>query len=291
MWTWGIDYKGQPLIDAWWTPGWTAQNADIASVPVPPNSFAPPGFPSNLTYVTVVGSYFDTIADPMSGYLTFWPSSALTFNQSGAITYMPQRYSGVNHSPIGINQMGSEKIYLWYGQLSVSLLATDNANMTPASFTYHVKENFKGGNQYDITVPSADSSSAVSIFNLIIPGSVRPVEEDFRFGQSQDDDTIFIAVTSSQYLAVDITAIAAGVGFNPTAFPVSFAFMTGASQPGNSDWVPGGWANTTSEPPFVATVLIGPNGHALSQGRYKVWTKIDATPQVPVTPAGFVEIY
>ena len=291
LWTWGIDYKGQPLIDAWWTPGWTSQNIRTSSVQVPSNSFAPPGFPQNLTYVTVLGSYFDTVSNPMSGYLTFWPSSALTFNESGAITYMPQRFSGVNQTPIGINQMGQEKIYLYYGQLSVSLLATDNANMTPASFTYHVKENFKGGNQYDIVAPSADSSAGISIFDLILPGTIRPVTEDFRFDQTQDDETILIAVTSSQYLAADITTIATGLGFTPTAFPVSFAFMNGANQPGNSDWVPGSWANTTNQPPFVATVLLGPNGHALSQGRYKVWVKVDATPQVPVTPAGFVEIY
>lgn len=290
IWTWGVDYKGQPLLDAWWTPGWSAQNKDYPQVPQ--NQFATQGFPQNLVYVNVTGNYFDTQANPLSGYLTFWPSDALTFNVNGAVTYMPQRYSGISQTVIGINQMGSEKIFLWYGALSVSLLATDNANMTPASFTYHVKEHFKGGNQYDIVVPSADASSAININNLIIPGSIRPADEDFRFEQEEEsDDTICIPVTSSQYLAVDVTTIAAGGGFIPTSFPVYFAFISGASQPASNQWIPGVWANATSEPPFVASILVGPNGTALAAGKYKIWVKVDATPQVPVMPAGYAEIY
>jgi len=287
LWTWGIDYRGQPLLDAWWTPGWSAQNKGYLQVP--PTQFAPAGFPQNLTYVNVVGNYFDTSANPLSGYLTFWPSDALTFNQSGVITYLPQRYSGINQTLLGVNQMGNERIYIWYGALSVSLLATDNANMTPASFTYHVKEHFKGGNQYDIVVPSADSSSAINIFNLIIPGSIRPADEGFQ--EEENTDTIRIPVSSSQFLAADVTAITAGFNFNPTSFPVNFAFISGASQPTISQWVAGGWANNDSEPPFVASILIGPNGYALAPGKYKVWVQVLGDDQQPVMPAGFVEIY
>ena len=289
LWSWGIDYQGQPLLDAWWTPGWSAQNKDYPQVPL--NQNAPQGFPQNLNYVTVIGNYFDTQANPLSGYLTFWPSSSLTFIQNGIVTYMPQRFSGINQTVIGMNQLGSERIYLWYGALSVSLLATDNLNMTPSSFTYHVKENFKGGNQYDIIVPGADATSSVYLNSLIIPGTIRPSDDVIDPCDTDSDDTVRIAVTSNQYLAADVTAISAGASFIPTGLPVYFAFMAGASQPANSDWVLGNWANNSAEPPYVASILIGQNGHVLTAGTYKVWVKVVAGTQVPVTPSGYVEIY
>lgn len=288
LWTWGIDYKGQPLLDAWWTPGWTSQNRDASSIQVPPNQFSAQGFPSGLNYVTITGNYFDTSADPLSGYLTFWPSSPLTFLVNGVTTYMPQRYSGTNQTMLGLNQMGDGKIYLWYGQLSVSLLATDNANMTPASFTYHVKENYFKGLQYDIVVPSSDINTAVDIHSLILPGSVRPVEEEFNLFE-EAFGFIRIPVTSSQFLAADISTITAGMGTNPTSYPVNFAFISGPTQPQQSDWKTGSWVS--SNQPYVAKIMIGPNGLALSPGRYKIWVQVVTSSQVPVIPVGTLEIY
>lgn len=162
----GIDTFNQPVRDAWWTPGWTSQNQSY--IPVSPGNFALPGFPPGLTYVNVIGNFFDLDGNPLSGYFTFWPSSAVSVTVTGGTTYIPQRYSGQNYSFIGMNQFGSGKIYLWNGQLNVNLLATDNANMTPASFTYLVKENFAGGSEYRINVPSALSTSQVDIHSLIV---------------------------------------------------------------------------------------------------------------------------
>jgi hypothetical protein len=50
------------------------------------------------------------------------------------------------------------------GLLTISLLATDVAGVTPA-FTWRVKECFPGGEEYDITVPAA-TTSPVSLFSL-----------------------------------------------------------------------------------------------------------------------------
>jgi hypothetical protein len=284
LFTWGIDYQNQPLLDAWWTPGWTSQND--AYVQVPPNQFAAPGFPSGLNYVTIVGNYYDSMADPLSGYLTFWPSSPLTITTDNSITYIPQRYSGINQTLLGVNQMGDGKIYLWRGQLSVSLLATDNASMSPASFTYHVRENYFEGLQYDIIVPSADASTAIDIHSLIIPGSVYPVTDDV---PEEIRDFVRIAQTSSQPIAADISTIFAGSSFNPTSYPVQFAFISGPAQPQSSDWVAGTWANDSA--PYVATIIVGPNGTALSPGTYQVWARVIATPIEPVTSVGFLQIY
>src|SRR5579862_6284930 len=167
---WSFPYAdtiNEPLVDAWWIPGFTSQAPGYiyAANPLLANG---PGFPAGLDYVVINGSYYDTSGNPLSGYLTFWPSAPLIFNVNGAYTYMPQRYAGLNFSLIGVNQMGDGKIYLQYGRLYVSVLATNNTNMTPASFTYHVREHFEGGNQYDIVAPVSDDTEIQDIRSLII---------------------------------------------------------------------------------------------------------------------------
>jgi hypothetical protein len=286
LWTWGVDYQHQPLLDAWWTPGWSAQNKDYVQVPV--GTLTEPGFPSGLTYVTVTGNYFDTSGNPLSGYMTFWPSSALTFIVNGGTTYMPQRFSGTNQTLLGLNQMGDGKIYLWYGQLQVALLATDNANMSPVSFTYHVVEHYYKGRQYDIAVPSADSSVFTDINSLIIPGSICQASEEIP--ERDNQDRISIPVSSSQYLAADITTITAGMGWNPTSYPVNFAFISGPTQPASNQWITGQWAN--DQVPYVAQIMMGPNGYALSAGTYQIWVQvIGPGGQQPVMPVGWLMIY
>lgn len=286
LWTWGIDYQNQPLIDAYWTPGWTSQNDKYVQVPA--NQFSASGFPSGLIYVNVIGNYFDSSADPLSGYLTFWPSSDLTFNVNGNITYIPQRYAGTNQTSLGVNQMGTGNIYLWKGQLSVSLLSTDNINMNPSSFTYHVTENYFEGLQYDIVAPSVNSSVPVDIHNLIIPGTVRPVNEEFE--QVTEACFLRIPVVSTQYVVVDISDMVSGFSFNPTQYQVNFAFISGANEPQLSDWKSGQWATKSS--PFLAQILEGPSSSVtLSQGLYKVWVQVIAPPQTSVMQAGTLEIY
>lgn len=290
IWTWGIDYQGQPLLDAWWTPGWTSQNRDMTSILVPPSAFAPLGFPQNLNYVTVIGNYFDTSANPLSGFLTFWPSTPLTFTVSGITTYMPQRLSGINQTLLGLNQMGDGKIYLWYGQLNVSLMATDNSNMSPASFTYHVKEYYKSGLQYDIVVPGADGTTGTDIHSLIIPGSIRPCSQEDSLYPEEDDIHVRIPVTSSQYIAIDISLLTAGMTENPTLSPVNIAFIAGPTQPQSSNWITAQWAGDTT--PYIAQLMIGPNGIALSQGTYQIWAQVILSDgQEPVMPVGFLTIY
>lgn len=288
LWSWGIDYQGQPLLDAWWTPGWTSQNRDGSSVQVPQNNFLAAGFPSGLNYVTVTGNYFDTSSDPISGYFTFWPSDSLMFTVNNVITIMPRRFAGVNQSLLGINQMGDGKIFLRLGQLSVNLLATDNANMQPASFTYHVKEYTLNGMQYDISVPSANAP-ATDIHNLIIPGTIRPVNDD------DDDfcrnDRLRILPTESRFVVADITGLLpTGVEAPLSSYPVSFAFVSGMGTPSvTTTWTQGSWV-TTSEP-FICQCLVGPNGVVLPEGSYRIWVQVTAGLQLPQVPVGFLDIY
>jgi hypothetical protein len=162
--------------------------------------------------------------------------------------------------------------------------------MTPASFTYHVKEHWFKGQQYDIFVPSADASAGVDIHNLIVPGSIRPINEEDEEGTQDADEHVCIPVTSSQFIAADITAIAAGMATNPTSSVVNFAFIAGPTQPVSGQWVQAQWVQNTG-PQFVAQLLIGPNGYVLAPGTYKIWAQVIALPQAPVIPVGFVTIY
>lgn len=281
----GIDVFNQPVRDAWWTPGWTAQNQSY--IPVPPNQFLEQGFPPGITYVTVSGNYFDLDANPLSGFFTFWPSSAITITVSGGTTTFPQRLAGQNMTFQGINQFGSGKVYLWNGQLSVNLLATDNANMTPPFFTYHVTENFFEGRQYDITVPSA-STSPVDINSLIVPGSILLPGTS---APTTPDDTISQAAISTAFVPVNITAVSGGFSFNPTADIINFAFiLNGSRQPVAADWHTASW--TTATPPYMAQVLVGPSGGVnLSAGSYTIWAQIIAAPQILTFPAGYLIIF
>src|SRR5579862_2203982 len=97
----GTDVFNQPLRDAWWTSGWTAQNQSY--IPVPANEFQEQGFPPGLAYVTVIGNFFDLDGNGNSGFFTFWPSSSLTITTSGGTATLEQRFAGQNESFIGMN--------------------------------------------------------------------------------------------------------------------------------------------------------------------------------------------
>lgn len=283
----GIDYQNQPLTDAWWTPGWTAQNESYLAVI--PGIFSEPGFPPGLTYVNVNGNFFDYDGNPLSGYLDFWPSSNITISVGGGTTYIPQRYAGTNQTMLGLNQFGNGRIYLWNGQLAVTLLATNNANMTPTAFTYHVTEHFFNGNQYDINVP-VSSANPVDIHSLIIPGSLI-LPDSASTSPVIPNVTVQIAAISTQYVTANITTAAGGVSFNPLSDTVQFAFiLNGARQPLPGDWVTGSWATTSQ--PYIAQALVGPNsGNVLATGTYVIWVQVLAAPQSPAIPVGYLVIY
>lgn len=275
----GQDTATEPLIDAWWTAGWTAQSPKYLVAPV--NPFTIQGFPNQVVYVNVGGNYFDNDGNPLSGYLTFWPSSPLTLSVGSTTTTLLQRRTGISH--FNRNQAGSGKIYLHNGQLAVSLLATDNsaAGMVPASFSYHVKEHIFEGREYDIFVPST-SSNPVDINSLVIPGS--PV--------SDEQLPVFkLPVTSTVFIPANITATSGGSSFNPTADEVDFAFISGPTDPQSGDWHTGSWVS--GGPPYIAQILVGPlnGGLVLAKGSYIIWCRVIATPQVPVFQVGQLTIF
>ncbi len=261
----GTDTFSQPLRDAWWTPGWTAQNQSY--IPVPPNQFQEQGFPPGLVYINVIGNYFDLDGNGNSGFLTFWPSSTLTITAGSpaGTAILEQRFAGLNENMLGMNQFGNGKIYLWNGQLTVALLATDQPSVTsmfPSTFSYHVLENFIGGREYDITVPSSAISSnttGTDINSLIVPGSI--------VGQSLPSQTFpafateNIVVSLTELVGVLIPPGSATIG-NPAQFQVQFSF-TATQNAVPSTWYNGIWATTSA--PYIAEILVGPSNGGIER--------------------------
>lgn len=173
----GPDYSNQPLLPAWYIYGWTNQNPSYLPAPVSP--FATTPFPSDQKFVNVQGNYYDGATNPLGGYLTFEQSDNITVTESGAVWRIPAGLVGIipQGDWWGYNYQNSGKIYLVQGGLDVILAATDNPNITTDSgspLVYHVKEYFYGGQNYDIMVPGADSSTPVDIHTLIVSGTVEP---------------------------------------------------------------------------------------------------------------------
>ncbi len=86
----GTDYQNQPLVDAWWTRGWTSQNNSYIAAIQPGGT---PNFPSNLINLEVTHTYFDPDGNPLPGYLTFLLTDNITIDDGGAAFTMPARYA------------------------------------------------------------------------------------------------------------------------------------------------------------------------------------------------------
>lgn len=179
----GVDTYGQPLVDAWWTPGWNAQTKAYLTAPSPGGNL--PGAPP-ITTVSVSGSYFDEDGSPLVGFLTFQPSEDATLTVSGKSWRLPARLSGTTTlgpytTGWGWHQNSSGSIYLFRGQLFVTLMATDMSGLVTDSgqaLYYTVIEHFLGGRKYQITVPSGDSTATQDINSLIVAGSVVAYQYD-----------------------------------------------------------------------------------------------------------------
>ena len=192
----GTDYQNQPLVDAWWTRGWTAQTGEYNTTPAANSKFvAPdyifaiqpggtPSFPSNLLSVDVTGTYYDPDGNPLPGYLTFIMTDSITIQDpTGTYFRLPARYAGreAGGSAFAQNNWGSGRIYIHLGGMSVNLFQTDSSFMTTDSgnsLWWFVQEHFLGGMQYFITVPGSASPGPVDIHTLIVAGTATPYDYD-----------------------------------------------------------------------------------------------------------------
>lgn len=95
---------------------------------------------------------------------------------------------------------------------------------------------------------------------------------------------IAISSLSTEYLYVTVTAPA-----DPTGSTIQFAIVAPGVEP--SSWTSGAWhtAATSSTRGYTATakILVGPAGSIVtSDGSWRVWVKVSASPDVPVRDVG-----
>jgi hypothetical protein len=129
----------------------------------------------------------------------------------------------------------------------------------------------------------------VDIHSLIIPGTVRPNDEE---DCGNTPNQVNISSVSTQYVLVNVSeTLPPNISVtNPSIYTIKFAFLSGQGVPDTSTtWITGSWATSTS--PYIAQILVGPNGTPLTIGTYRLWVRIDASPQQPVFSAGYINIY
>lgn len=307
----GIDTWDQPLIDAWFTPGFTAQNKD--QLVAPTNGITSVGWPVDVTYVNIQHRFTDFgNGNPFAGFLTFWPSDSCTFTESGTTWSMARRPCGVTPwIPYGnswnMSYADSGYIFLRVGVLDVFLVATDAtglATSTGNALTYHVREHWLGGTQYDITAPGA-SADPVDLYSLMVSGSQQPYAYDPRqplaISEVEPDagtdnpglSEQTIVFGSTEYITINVSVQFPGLGISsPIADAVYIAVLTDpTAYPQSGDWNQAVWLTESS--PFMAGLLEGPGAQAvidLAVGTYYVWLKLVDDPEVPIIRAGTLNI-
>lgn len=172
------------LVAPWWVPGWTAQ--DKISIQAGQGSALGPGFPANLAFVSITGSYFDGNSSGIPGFLTLMMSDSITVVDGSNSFRMPQRLTGTMNQalPLAFSNWGNGALYLRLGRLDIEVFATDQAasgsSITTDNggpLTYWVTEHMLGGRQYQISVPSSTASPA-DVNTLIVAGSIQPYQYD-----------------------------------------------------------------------------------------------------------------
>ncbi|MFI0265632.1 hypothetical protein [Streptomyces luteogriseus] len=134
--------------DAWWRPGWTAQNHSFIPADAEPG---PSPFPPAIPLVNIVATYMDDEGAPASGRLLIRPNARYTDTATGS-NVMPR--------------VRPYRIHL--GRLDIMLPSSDSEALE-APFTYTVREAIPGGRQFAINVPSAKAGTGpVQLYTLRI---------------------------------------------------------------------------------------------------------------------------
>lgn len=306
-----IDGEWEQITPPYYTLGFAYQGMNPETyVPAPPvasGALAP--FPSDQVMATVQQYYFDADRNPLSGFLTFWPSTGFTIAEDGTSWYIPQRLCGTEtwpgldtgQSPWAWSMDTTGKIYIWLGLMTAILYATDNPGITTddgGQLTYHVAEHFMGGREYEIAVPQDLSGDLTS---CIIPETIRPHKYDPLYPMGVMGKRLksrrrvqwrrWMAVTDTDYLAFDPGVLGiGGLSVNPTADAVYIAFMPAGQSPQPGDWQQAAWVS--AQQPWQIEFLVGPaNGaYSLPAGSYQVWLMIVDNPAIPARPVGWLYI-
>jgi hypothetical protein len=129
--------------------------------------------PSNLTTVTVTGTYLDIAGNPIAGQVLFTPRAVLKNVTSNIILI---------NSTITVTLDNN-------GAFSQALVATNDPDAAPLNFTYQVEEAFIGGRTYDILLPTSTVGLTLDL------ADVAPAIED--------DGTGALYITTAVYSALE----------------------------------------------------------------------------------------
>ena len=103
---------------------------------------------------------------------------------------------------------------------------------------------------------------------------------------------IQITAVETKLVQLPVTQyVSNGLG-NPSADPVSFAFMKTTAVPQAGDWKTGSWVQDTITGSWKAQCLVGPSGGAitLTIGIYYVWIKIVDPTELIEEPVDTLEV-
>lgn len=103
--------------------------------------------------------------------------------------------------------------------------------------------------------------------------------------------TAVLSTISLEYVKVPVNVKKNGVYVDPTASPVSMAFLTTkAALPDVGDWEQASWENGLGHKYYIRC-LVGPTGDvALAAGTYWVWIKVEDSPETPIRQVGSIRI-
>ncbi len=106
----------------------------------------------NVTLITVTGRFVDLQDRPLSGQVTFTPSTAgPLINAQGQVI--------VGNGAVTATLDNT-------GQFAVALPASDDPNLNPRNFTYRVSEPAGSGRSYNITVPRNTSGGILDLYSV-----------------------------------------------------------------------------------------------------------------------------
>jgi hypothetical protein len=162
--------------------------------------------PSNLSTITVTGTYIDIAGNPIAGQILFTPRS---------VVRDPSAKTILINSTIVVNLDTN-------GQFTTSLVVTDDSDASPTGFTYYVQEAFVGGRSFDMLLPSATVGGTLDL------SAVSPAVAN--------DGTGAVYVTVDQYssLAARITTVENNVNASATFFSGLNTILTAAITASNN---------------------------------------------------------
>ena len=162
--------------------------------------------PSNLSTITVTGTYIDIQGNPIAGQILFTPRS---------VVRDPSAKTILINSTIVVNLDTN-------GQFTTSLVVTDDPDASPSGFTYYVQEAFVGGRSFDMLLPSSTVGGTLDL------SQVSPAVAN--------DGTGAVYVTVDQYssLSSRVTTVESNANLSNAFFTNLTALLTSAISSSNN---------------------------------------------------------